>query len=223
MNNLTPKTHKFGNQSFVNFIILLLIIFRANFAFASTEDQIIENIKSSIQNIQSVAISFEQSDSKGTKATGVLVINKPHKFRVNYFKPFPLLIVGNKNYVSVYDDEMENLSRISAEENIFNFLLVDRINFDDQFEVISAKEINGHYQLKLNHLDSGKTSEIVFNKNTRDIEMMEIVEENNVIKLKFGATQNLTKINNKLFILQDPDIFGKPAYLDLETLEKNYQ
>ena len=223
MNNLTPKTHKFGNQSFVNFIILLLIIFRANFAFASTEDQIIENIKSSIQNIQSVAISFEQSDAKGTKATGVLVINKPHKFRVNYFKPFPLLIVGNKNYVSVYDDEMENLSRISAEENIFNFLLVDRINFDDQFEVISAKEINGHYQLKLNHLDSGKTSEIVFNKNTRDIEMMEIVEENNVIKLKFGATQNLTKINNKLFILQDPDIFGKPAYLDLETLEKNYQ
>ena len=223
MNNLTPKTHKFGNQSFVNFIILLLIIFRANFAFASTEDQIIENIKSSIQNIQSVAISFEQSDAKGTKATGVLVINKPHKFRVNYFKPFPLLIVGNKNYVSVYDDEMENLSRISAEENIFNFLLVDRINFDDQFEVISAKEINGHYQLKLNHLDSGKTSEIVFNKNTRDIEMMEIVEENNVIKLKFGATKKLSKINNKLFILQDPDIFGKPEYLDQDQLEKNYE
>ena len=136
MNNLTAKTHKFRNQSFVNLIILLLIIFRINFAFASTEDQIIENIKSSIQNIQSVAISFEQSDSKGTKATGVLVINKPHKFRVNYFKPFPLLIVGNKSYVSVYDDEMENLSRISAEENIFNFLLIDKINFDDQFEVV---------------------------------------------------------------------------------------
>jgi outer membrane lipoprotein-sorting protein len=223
MNNLTAKTHKFRNQSFVNLIILLLIIFRINFVFASTEDQIIENIKSSIQNIQSVAISFGQSDSKGTKATGVLVINKPHKFRVNYFKPFPLLIVGNKSYVSVYDDEMENLSRISAEENIFNFLLVDRINFDDQFEVISAKETTGHYQLKLNHLDSGKTSEIVFNKNTKNIEMMEIVEENNVIKLKFGATKKLSKINNKLFILQDPDIFGKPEYLDQEHLEKNYE
>ena len=52
---------------------------------------------------------------------------------------------------------------------------------------------------------------------------MEIVEENNVIKLKFGATKKLSKINNKLFILQDPDIFGKPEYLDQDQLEKNYE
>jgi len=223
MNNLTPKTHKFGNQSFINFVILLLIIFKINFVFASIEKQIVDDIKSYIQDIQSVAISFKQVDSKGTKATGILVIKKPHKFRVNYFKPFPLLIVGNKNYVSVYDDEMENLSRISAEENIFNFLLIDRINFDDQFEIISAKQDNDHYKLKLSHLDSGKASEIMFNKNTKNIEMIKIIEENNIIKLQFSVTQKLGKINNKLFILQDPDIFGKPEYLDQQKLETNYQ
>ena len=224
MNNLITNTYTLKNQTFVNLVVLLLIIFEISFVFASTEDQITKNIKSSIQNIKSVAISFEQSDSKGIKANGVLIINKPYKFRVNYFKPFPLLIVGNKNYVSVYDDEMENLSRISAKENIFNFLLVEQINFDDQFEIISAKEIKGHYKLKLNHLDSGKTSEVVFNKNTGDIEMMEIVEENNnIIKLQFGKTQKISKINNKLFILQDPDIFGKPEHLDQQKLSENYQ
>ena len=138
------------------------MVCKLNFAFAASEKEIVNNIKSYIQNIQSVAINFDQSDTQGTKASGILVINKPYKFRVNYFKPFPLLIVGNKNYVSVYDYEMENLSRISAEENIFNFLLIDQINFDNQFEIISAKEENGCYKLELSHLDSGKISEILF-------------------------------------------------------------
>lgn len=220
MSNHALKTHKFKKQNFVCFIILLLMIFRINCVFASTENQIVNDIKSYIQDIQSVAISFEQSDSKAKKAKGILVINKPYKFRVNYFKPFPLLIVGNKNYVSVYDDEMENLSRISAEENIFNFLLVDKINFDDQFEVISAEQQKDYYKLKLNHLGSGKMGEIVFNKNTKNIEMMTIIEENNKIELKFGPTKNIGRMNEKLFILQDPDIFGKPEYLDQEKLEK---
>lgn len=221
--NQVQNDSKLSSRRLITYIILSLIVFKINFAFGSSEDKIVENIKSYLQNIQSVAITFEQSDSKDTKAAGILIINKPHKFRVNYFKPFPLLIVGNKNYVSVYDYEMENLSRISAEENIFNFLLVDKINFDDQFEVISAKEEGGHYKLKLNHLDSGKTSEIEFNKNTQNIEMMKIIEDNNIISLKFGTTRNLTKINSKLFILQDPDIFGKPIYFDQQALEKNYQ
>ena len=165
MNYLPAKSHKFSNQSIINFIIILLMVCKLNFAFAASEKEIVDNIKSYIQNIQSVAINFDQSDTQGTKASGILVINKPYKFRVNYFKPFPLLIVGNKNYVSVYDYEMENLSRISAEENIFNFLLIDQINFDNQFEIISAKEENGCYKLELSHLDSGKISEILFNKN----------------------------------------------------------
>ena len=141
MNYLPAKSHKFSNQSIINFIIILLMVCKLNFAFAASEKEIVDNIKYYIQNIQSVAINFDQSDTQGTKASGILVINKPYKFRVNYFKPFPLLIVGNKNYVSVYDYEMENLSRISAEENIFNFLLIDQINFDNQFEVLSAKEV----------------------------------------------------------------------------------
>jgi outer membrane lipoprotein-sorting protein len=215
MHYLTTKTHFY-------FAILLLLIFKINIAFGSNQN-IVENIKSYLQNIHSVTISFKQSDSKGSEANGILIIDKPHKFRVNYFKPFPLLIVGNNNYVSVYDYEMDNLSRITAQENIFNFLLLDRINFDNQFEVISAKDEHGFYKLKLSHIDSGRLSEIVLNKTTHNIELMKIFEDDNVISLTFGTTRNLTRVNSKLFILQDPDIFGKPEYLDEQKLQKNYE
>jgi hypothetical protein len=77
--------------------------------------------------------------------------------------------------------------------------------------------------LELSHLDSGKISEILFNKHTRNIETMTIVEENNIITLNFKTTKKISNINNRLFIMQDPDIFGKPEYLDKQHLEKNYQ
>lgn len=209
MKPLTLRTH---------IVILLFIIFYINIAFATSQDKIAEEIKTYIQNIHTVAIDFEQSDSNGAEARGILVIDKPYKFRVNYFLPYPLLIVGNKNYVSVYDYEMENLSRIAAKENIFNFLLVDKINFDEQFKVISAKEVKGHYILKLAHLDSGRASEIEFNKITQNIVGMKIFEEDKIISLTFGTTKKLNKVRESLFILQDPDIYGQPAYLDAERL-----
>lgn len=75
MNYLISKIHKSRNQSIINFVIILLMACKFNFAFATSEKEIVENIKSYIQNIQSVAINFEQSDTQGTKATGILVIN----------------------------------------------------------------------------------------------------------------------------------------------------
>ena len=147
-----PKAHKFKKWFYLYALTLVLIAFKVNTAFSAAEEKISNNIKAYIQNIRSVAISFEQSDTGGNKAKGILVIDKPYKFRVNYFAPSPLLIVGNKNYISVYDYEMENLSRVSAKENIFNFLLVDRIKFDNQFEILEAKESVNHYKVKLIHL-----------------------------------------------------------------------
>ena len=109
----------------------------------------------------------------------MLIINKPYKFRCNYYEPFPLVIIGNKNYVSVYDYEMENLSRIKSDENIFNFLLIDNIDFDSQFEVIKAKMQNNNYILRIKNRVSDQISEVWFDKNTKHIKKLQSFEENN--------------------------------------------
>lgn len=231
MNNLTIKSHCRSQKytryfirpfSTIKIVTLLLILFNVNAVFAD-QDKIAENVKNYIQNIRSVAIEFKQHDTKGMVAEGILVIDKPHKFRVNYFAPFPLLIIGNKNYVSVYDYEMETISRIAAKENIFNFLLVDKIKFDDQFEVLEASETSAYYKIKIIHFESLKTSELEFNKQTQNIERMKVIEDDNVISLEFVKTSNIKNVSSKLFTIQDPDIFGKPARLNKQALEKNYK
>lgn len=180
-------------------------------------------VKSYITNIKSIAVEFKQSDSNGQVARGMLLIDKPYKFRCNYYEPFPIVIIGNKNYVSVYDYEMENLSRIKADENIFNFLLVDKVNFDNEFEILSSQEQGENYVIKLKHLGLGKVSEIAFDKKSKQIKEMKIFEENNIIILVFEKALAIHSIAKDLFIIQNPNVFGPPARLSKQQLQKKFK
>lgn len=203
----------------------IVFIFITIFCLQGTkgDDQTELKIKQYISNIKSIAAEFEQTDSKGSTAKGLLIIDKPYKFRCNYFAPFPLLIVGNKNYVSVYDYEMEHLSRIKAEENIFYFLLAGKVDFDNKFEVIAAEDLGNAYQIKLSHHDLGRTSQILFDKQTGNIKSMQIFEENNVITVNFSRIQVIKDVDPSLFLLQDPDVFGEPPRLGKAEIEKKYK
>jgi len=207
------------NKTIKSLLSLIIVFSLNNLALASN---ITEEVKSYIINIKSIAVDFEQRDSEGNMALGTLIIDKPHKFRCNYYEPFPLLMIGNVNYVSVYDYDMENLSRIPARENVFNFLLVDKIDFSKQFEILSAKKHDNDYVIKMLHLESGRLSEISFDHTTKHIKQLTIFEEDNVINIKFGKTHNIQNIDKELFKIQDPDIFGKPGRFNKSQLEKKY-
>lgn len=200
--------------------MLISLLLSTHFTNAS---DISEEIKSYISSIKSLAVEFTQEDSTGRLAQGMLIIQKPYKFRCNYYEPFPIVIVGNKNYVSVYDYEMGHLSRIKAEENIFNFLLVDKVSFDNQFEILSAKELNNSYVLRLKNHDLNKISEIWFDKKNRNIQKMQIFEENNSITLTFGQTMQISNIANTLFMMKDPEVFGTPDRFNKAELEKQFK
>ncbi|MDC0864618.1 outer-membrane lipoprotein carrier protein LolA [Rickettsiaceae bacterium] len=203
----------------MRYIITFLLLFNFSIAFA---DDFSGEIKSYIANIKSVAIEFVQSDESDHKSIGMLIIDKPYKFRCNYYEPFPLVIVGNKNYVSVYDYEMQHLSRIKASENIFNFLLLDQVNFDGQFEILSESKTSGSYIIRLKHRGMDKVSEISFDIKSKDIKCMKILEENNIITLSFSKTHRITNVSKSLFIMKDPDIFGKPERFDKAVLQKKF-
>lgn len=184
-------------------------------------------LASYLSGIRSIAVEFSQTDTKGSSTSGMLIIDKPHRFRCNYYAPFPLLIVGNKNYVSIYDYELQHFGRIKAEENIFNFLLLDKADFEKDFEVLSEQETgsqdDGYIELMLYHEDSGRNSKITFDKAKKQLKSIQIFEEDNEITVSFKDTRNISKASRKLFILQDPDIFGTPARLSKQDLVKLMQ
>lgn len=173
-----------------------------------------------IAGMKTAAIEFSQQDSEGNIAYGTLVIDKPYKFRCNYYEPFPLLIVGNKNYISVYDYEMKYIARIKTAENTFNFLLLDHVDFQNQFEILQITEQGNDYIMKLRSITEDRISEIVFDKTLKQLKKLTIFEEDNHIILTFGKHINLADLSGDLFILQNPDIFGPPQRLDQTDLYK---
>lgn len=203
-------------------IFQLIMIICSNTYAIELNQKAIDEFKSYLLEAKSIAVDFIQTDSHGITSEGKLLINKPYKFRCNYYPPFPLVIVGNKNYVSVYDYEMDQISRMKAQDNIFNFLLVDNVDLKKHFNFESAEDIGQFLTITIYHKLSERRSIITFNKNLRQIEVMKILEGDEVITLTFGNFSKVKTFDDELFIMKDPAIFGPVARFTKLELEKKY-
>ncbi len=218
--------HFFPKLTKIILIILLLSFnIKYNYAIAANNKplvKIVDNITSYISNIKSMAVEFQQIDSNGNSASGMLIIHKPYRFRCNYYQPFPLLIVGGKNYVSVYDYDNKTLSRAKAKENAFYFLLTDG-KFSDKFTILATKDFGDSYIVKFHHHESNKVSQLSFNKHTKQIQQLIIFETNNIITINFAKSYRISDVDKRLFMIKNPKISAPPKRLDKRNLEKRFK
>lgn len=207
----------------IRLIILATTICLSTITHAKNTDDInIEIFRNYLEKLQSVAIDYEQIDSKGISAKGKLLINKPYRFRCNYYTPFPIIVIGNSGYVSVYDYEMEQVSRIKPEENIFNFLLSDNSTLEKGLRIESVSENNNIIHLTFYHNDLERRSIINFDKVKSMITSIETVDNEDTIRLIFYEIIEVASFDKDLFILQNPEIFGVPPRLSKEAIEAKY-
>ncbi|MGI4775562.1 MAG: LolA family protein [Janthinobacterium lividum] len=208
-------------RQFFLFHVVILFLCSAN-ADSSNEDNILR-FKNYLKNIDSIAADFTQTDSQGVWAKGKLLISKPYKFRCNYYFPFPLLIVGNKNYVSVYDYDMEQLSRIKTEENVFGFLLTNNVEIDKNFDFESFEEDKDIFTVTLYHSSTSRRSSVRFDKIGKRIKSLEVFEDDNHITINFDSIKQVTNFQEDLFNIRNPDSFGIPKRLEKSEIEKKYE
>jgi len=204
------------------FLIIICFSISSSTAAYANDNTAISELKTYLNTIKSVAIDFTQEDSKGNITKGKLLISKPYNFRCNYYPPFPIVIIGTKNFVSMYDYDMEQVSRIARDENIFNFLLEDNENFDKDFVFESVASEGNLLKINIYHTVTQRHSEITFNKATKQIELLKIFEDNNVVTIIFDKIVKVQKFDDDLFKLKNPEIFGPPSRLTKSEIEKKY-
>lgn len=204
------------------FLIIVCIFTNSIAAFGSDDKAAILELKTYLRTMKSIAVDFTQEDSKGNIVQGKLLISKPYNFRCNYYPPFPIIIVGTKNFVSMYDYDMEQVSRIARDENIFNFLLEDNENFDKDFVVESVVNEKEFSRINIYHKVTERHSEITLNKANKQIELLKIFEDTNVVTIKFDNIVKVQKFDEDLFKLKNPEIYGVPERLTKSEIEKKY-
>jgi outer membrane lipoprotein-sorting protein len=203
-------------------LIIIYLSINSIAAFGAADKAAVLELKTYLRTMKSIAVDFTQEDSKGNITQGKLLISKPYNFRCNYYPPFPIIIVGTKNFVSMYDYDMEQVSRIARDDNIFNFLLEDNENFDKDFVVKSVINEKEFSRINIYHKVTERHSEITLNKANKQIELLKIFEDTNVVTIKFDKIVKVQKFDEDLFKLKNPEIFGPPNRLTKSEIEKKY-
>ncbi|HJD55118.1 MAG TPA: outer membrane lipoprotein carrier protein LolA [Rickettsia endosymbiont of Pyrocoelia pectoralis] len=203
-------------------LILICLFINPSMVANAGNDADITQLKTYLRSIKSAAIDFTQEDTQGTIVEGKLLISKPYKFRCNYYPPCPLVIIGSKNFVSLYDYDMEQVSRINRSENVFNFLLEDNNHIDKDFVFESVVDEGNNLKITIYHNITQRHSEIIFDKTTKQIKGLKIFEDNNVVTITFDKIAEVRKFDEDLFKLKNPEIFGPPDRLTKSEIEKKY-
>ncbi|MDX1924163.1 MAG: outer-membrane lipoprotein carrier protein LolA [Rickettsiaceae bacterium] len=200
----------------IKFIITFLgFMSNDSFAIKKCEQNSILQIESYLKSISSHAITFEQIESDQTLHTGVLLIKKPDIFRANYDSPHPLVIVGSKNFVSLYDYELDELSRVEAKDNIFKFLLEKDLSIQKNINIQTCQEDKQFLALTLSHAQTQQIAKVIFKKSPFALHELVTPEdgvnfEKNVIIIRFGKVYNMSKYLPELFTLKNPKVYGPP-------------
>lgn len=195
-----------------------------NVIFAAIDHNLIKQATNSLNKLDNVAIEFTQIDQKGKKAKGKLLIKKPHHFRCNYYPPYPLLIVGGKKYVTIYDYSLETVTRIDTKESITNILLINDLSDSNNFKVVQTRKSDDYLVIKVLYLDKNQFSELFFDIRTLFLSKIKIYEMNAPsIILDLSTPVKVKKFAKNLFLVPSPEIFGKPKFLKKEELEKTYE
>lgn len=181
----------------------------------------IKTLSKYLDSLKSVTIDFTQFDARNGKSEGKLVIIKPYNFRCNYYKPYPLLIVGNKHELAIYDFDLENATKIDRKENLFNFILTSDKDWEKDFELIDISKTEASKIFKLYHADSERIIHIAMNKEPFRIKQIIIDEADaNVIEINLSNIKNISPDIKGLFSIPNPEVFGPPKRLSKKDLEK---
>lgn len=200
-----------------------------SYAQTSCGPELLRKIEVYLNNFNKLAMRFTQSnigDELQNNSSGLLLIEKPGKFRANYDSPHPLVIVGGNKFVSIYDYELDELSRISSEDNIFKFLLEMDLKIEDSIKIDKCKLDKEIIILNLTHKETEQKAKIYFRANPISLDKMIIPDyvsssgENEGISIKFTKIMAISSIKPEFFIMQDNRIYGPPKRYSSEEILK---
>jgi outer membrane lipoprotein-sorting protein len=203
--------------------VILSLMFTTHASATSTK-QVITEVKQYLKTLNSTAADFVQIDPNGAKFEGKLLILKPNKFRCNYYPPYPLLITGGENYITIYDYEMSQISRVAAKDNLLSYLLAGDENIEKHFHIIDAYEQDGKLLLILVTKEDERKVHVEIDKKLNKLNKIELVDLNdNITSIYFTKIINVAHFNKDLFIIKNPDMFGAPEHLTKAQIEKRYR
>lgn len=191
----------------------LLILFLPSIVAADSIS--LEELTLYINNIKTLEADFEQINNDNSVSTGILLIKKPGKLRMNYEEPNDSVVLVNSGSVTIFDFQSNAPpQKFSLENTLFRVLLFSNLSLE-------MANMDVHF-----NSDKAKIILTVQDLENPNIGYMEMTFKNKPIALKQWILVNsmeekvIVKLNNvSLGGNLENNLFN--ATLELEKIKNN--
>ena len=177
---------------------ILGLLFLLNLSINASSNEIISQIETNWNQIETMSGHFKQEDSDGIVLYGNFYFLKPYQSKFIY-KDRTENIITNERLLIIVDHNDYKIESYAIGSNVLKKLLSKNLSINEQFDIVNFKNANKEYvlQLRVKNNDNNQIN-ISFDKNNLDIKKWEIYDEfQNKTVLEF------TKIKKNIFISQN--------------------
>ena len=189
-----------------NLMFLCGILFFCKVATAQTSEDI-QNIENYLNNLGSMQATFVQMASNGATAEGRIFIKKPNKIRMEYAEPTNVLIVGNGDFITYKDLDLDQITNIDYDDIPLSLILGNKIKLEGaDFKIIVFYKDKGSTSITLEMKEKSDTGPItlVFSNNPFELKQWKIVDPQSVeVTLSLYDAQKDIDIDEDVFVFRD--------------------
>ncbi len=156
---------------------IVLYIFLIFFSFSqkkifSLDDQLIYQLENYLNKFNNISSQFIQSSPNGKQESGIILISKPGKLRIEYKNDSKLLIIADGKWLHYFDIDLNEIQSVVIEKSPAWILLKGKINLKKDFNVQKLSKNKGKITLTLT------------DKNIENIKKVELIFSSTPLKLK---------------------------------------
>lgn len=173
----------------------------------------VEQLKSFLKGLEVFQADFTQTIVQGAKkerSSGLLTLQRPGKFRWDYEKPYPHLVLADATYVWIYDPDLEQVTRRTqapALEGTPAQLLTNDVPIEKNFTLTDKGDKDGMTWVEL--VPKDKESQYVqFNLGFKreEVRLMQIVDKfNQVTDIEFSDIKRNPPLEDDFFVFEPPE------------------
>lgn len=162
-------------------------------------------IENKLNEITTMVSTFTQIAPNGERSTGVFYLSRPGRLRWEYKEPTPLQIIAKGSVLVYFDVELDQVSHVSLDDTLANFLTREKIRFDDEDIAIQGfTRDNSEVAVtvaKKQVPEEGQLT-LVFGSTSLEMQRMEVVDSTgNRTQIFFESSVYGVPVDEKLFVL----------------------
>lgn len=172
-----------------------------------TQDEI-NSIQNELNSFKSFLTEFSEESESKTKE-GKIYVMKPGLMKIEYEKPKQISIFINKDLVTYYDHELDEITKIKQDPRFLSFLSKNSISLRKDFKGFSCTKCGDRTDLNLDFDDIGDEKidlELSFLKQKFSSIRIKINNKTRSI-IRFKKTNFDCEIDQKIFKFQDKKFF----------------